>query len=178
MLDQLGQSISNPNLALSSSLKKRIEGALGQMRSGQGMSQEMLEQLQQLSEEMAGMCQGTEPGDGMGFGEGEGNQSGPDGDGNPGRGAPNRGRGDAPMFFGEERRIDAKTKPEEMRNQFLDPADLVDLGITPVEPQPDPGAFSLGTLRQFDRQSGAAVSRTRITPSQKDVVSRYFGEKE
>ena len=164
LLDQLGQSLSDPHLGLSSGLQKRIAGAMSGMESGRGMSEAMRQQLAELAEQMAGMCEGMGEEPGPGDGEGYG------------RGGIDRGRGDAPMVFGEERQIDGNTSPEELRNKYLDPADLVDLGITPVEPEPDPGGFSPGTVRQFEGQAGAAVSRTRITPSQKDVISRYFGE--
>ena len=108
---------------------------------------------------------------GDGFGEG------PDGDGAPGAGGINRGRGDAPLVMGdEETDEDAKSEKKDLANKYLNPEDLVDMGITPIHPDPDPGKFSPGTLRDYGEQSGSAVSRTRISPGQKKVVSDYFSE--
>jgi hypothetical protein len=99
-------------------------------------------------------------------------------EGNAGRGGIDRGRGDAPLVFGEpEQLTDAQVEQDRLRNQYLTPEDLVDLGITLLEPEPDPGKFSPGTLQSFEQVRGQAVSRTRISPSQREVVGKFFSEK-
>ena len=103
---------------------------------------------------------------------------GKDGDGEgPGRGGINRGRGDAPLIFGDEKIAEGTNfDQKDLMNKYLNPEDLIDMGITTIAPEPDPGKFSPGALRSFDQQSGSAVSRSRISPSQKNVVSKYFSE--
>jgi hypothetical protein len=94
-----------------------------------------------------------------------------------GKGGVDRGRGDAPLVFGEDQSLaDAEFQQKDLNNQFVTPEDMVDLGIIPIQPKPDPGKFSPGTLKNFGEQEGSNVNRTKISPSQKDVVSRYFGK--
>jgi hypothetical protein len=95
-----------------------------------------------------------------------------------GRGGRDRGRGDAAMVFGQPQQLaNPEFRPDRLENRFLKPEDLVDLGITLLRPEPDPGRFSPGTLQSFDAERGQAVSRTRISPSQREVVSKYFSER-
>lgn len=132
-------------------------------------SEELKKKLSQLKKGL-GTCCGREPAYQLGE-KGNGAKEG------PGRGGINRGRGDAPMVFGKEKDLpEAGYREKEIFNQFLTPGDIVDLGITPVEPEPDPGRFSPGTIMDFKTQDGDEVSRTRISPGQRDVVSKYFSK--
>lgn len=94
-----------------------------------------------------------------------------------GRGGRDRGRGDAAMAFGDPQEVaEPGITQERLLNQFLHPDDLVDLGVTLLKPEPDPGRFSPGTLQSFETERGQAVSRTRISPGQREVVSSYFSD--
>lgn len=162
LLSQLLSGAQDDRLPMNSELRKEISDALEQMCSAGACSQEMLDRLSELCDKL-GRCMGE--GDEPFEREGEG----------PGRGGVDRGRGDAPMMVGDEKPLDqAAFQESELRNRFLSPADLVDLGITPVEPRPDPGRFSPGIARAFERQEGSGVSRTRISPSRREVIARYF----
>ena len=81
------------------------------------------------------------------------------------------------MVFGDPEALDAaKYKDQELFNRFLSGDDLVDLGIVPIRPKPDPGRFSPGTVQAYGTREGTNVSRTKISPSQRDVVAKYFAE--
>ncbi|MEW5733950.1 MAG: hypothetical protein AB1921_03795 [Thermodesulfobacteriota bacterium] len=97
------------------------------------------------------------------------------GDDCPGRGGISRGRADAPMLYGREKPVpEASYEDQALKNRVLDASDLADLGITAVAPEPDPGKFSQGASRSFSARSGPESTGSRISPVQKEVVSRYF----
>ncbi|MBD3265578.1 hypothetical protein GF373_02825 [bacterium] len=179
LLDQLSQALKDMDtMPLSSGLKKEIATASQglkpmQLKMGKIPADQLKNALQKLGQCLGGHCKGR-LGDGIGMGKGKGD--GPDGDGNPGRGGINRGRGDAPMFYGDEKRISAKYEQKELSNKYLAQEDLVDMGITPLEPDPDPGQFTQGSLKNFANEEGTKVSRSRISPSQKDVIKKYFSD--
>jgi len=94
----------------------------------------------------------------------------------PGKGGIGRGRGDAEMTFGDEQSIDAEFDNKMVRNRMLEREHMLDMGIRAMPPKPDPKTFSPATVRQFESQSGSGVSRNRISPSQREVISNYFSE--
>ena len=151
-------------LPLTAQQREQMRQMVKGMKSGQCKSADFQKCLSQLQGELAGLCQG----------QGEGPS--PDVEnGKPGRGGINRGRGDAPMVYGDEKNLAApKFSEKELHNDYLTAEDIVDLGILPVEPKVDPGQFSPGTLKEYAPLEGTQVSRTQIAPSRKDVVSRYF----
>ena len=51
------------------------------------------------------------------------------------------------------------------------------LGHPPGRTQTRPGRFSPGALRPFEAQETPRFSRTRVPPSQKEVISKYFRSK-
>ncbi len=181
LLKDLEKAMSSQDCRLPGALRKEIAGKASQMRRG-GMSNEELQRMLSELREKMGQMSGInsdgpgdigQSGDGLGTGDGDGN--GPDGDGERGSGGINRGRGDAHLTLGKANRArGAQFKQQELAGQFLSPQDLVDMGITPLEPKAEPGKFSPGTLRQFETQTGSEVSRTRISPSQKNVIEKYF----
>jgi hypothetical protein len=156
--------------------------------SSQILPKDLMEQLQKNMEGMEQMCEGGKPISGedrAAMMEGiqklqaqlqEQLEALKEGTGDlAGRGGVDRGRADAAMVFGEEVELsDAQYEKDRLKNRFLSPEDLVDMGITALEPEPNPGVFSPGTLQSFGSSQGQAVSRTRVSPSQKEVVSRYF----
>lgn len=95
-----------------------------------------------------------------------------------GSGRADRGPGAAPLVMGDDKQIDAVYQDQQIQTKFLALQDMVNLGVTPIEPEPDPGRFSPGTLRQFDSPGASAVSRTRISPSQRAVIQEYFERRE
>lgn len=146
----------NPKMPLSKEQRKKMREMMGKCKNGKCDKAE----LEKLRKELQGLC------------EKMGKCNGSD----AGRGGVNRGRGDAALVLGEEKTIDAAFQEKEVANQFIAPEDMVDLGVIPVEPKPDPGRFSPSTVKNFGEQQGSNVNRTRISPSQKDVVSRYFAK--
>lgn len=175
MLDNL--YLSGKSMNLSAPRQQDIDRMLSEMQNGKNV-EELRKQLNELKKELAKCCQGmnidylTEEQrmrlrEGAGKGNGEG----------IGRGGVGRGRSDAPMVYGEEKKLPgAKYQDKRMQNRFLSGEDLTDLGITPVEPKPDPGRFSPGTVVKRDEVTGSQVSRTRISPGQKEVIQNYFSE--
>jgi hypothetical protein len=95
----------------------------------------------------------------------------------PGNGGTNRGRGDAPLTFSDKpREIDAQMEMELLEMQYLDEnSDLV-IDITQREPPKEgleeTGGQSVGWAGIAG--AGGDASATFISPSQKDVVQRYF----
>ncbi len=179
LLKDLAKSMANQDSRLPSALRKEIAGKVSQMRQGGMSSEELRQRLSELRDKMGQMpgINGDGPGQigQSGDGNGNGDGNGPDGDGGPGSGGISRGRGDAQLTLGNEKRAQgAQFKKQELAGQFLSPQDMVDMGITPLEPKAEPGKFSPGTLRQFEAQTGSEVSRTRISPSQKNVIEKYF----
>jgi hypothetical protein len=49
------------------------------------------------------------------------------------------------------------------------------LGARRLVPEPDPGRFSHGAAGAPGKSAGPEARRFRVSPSQKEVVSRYFG---
>jgi hypothetical protein len=150
----------NANQNLSPEMKKELQDIAGKMSAGES-SEELRKRLEELQQKMGKNGQG-------------GGSNPPNGDG-PGKGGIDRGRGDAALTFEDEKKLeDAKFNKNELKNNFFTPDDLVDLGITPIKPDPKPGEFSPAVAKQFQNQEGVQVNRTRISPSQKDVVAKYF----
>ena len=162
-MDRIVQDLTlksdNPKMPLNGVQRREMKDAMSKCKGGTCTSKD----LAKLQKELAGMCQS------MGQKEGEGNGGG--------RGGRDRGRGDAPLVMGDEGKLDdAEFQQKDLNNQFVTPEDMVDLGIIPIEPKPEPGKFAPGTLKNFSAQEGSNVNRTKISPSQKEVVSRYFGK--
>ncbi len=156
MAAAIQDQLNKKNMPVPDALKKQLQDALGKCKAGQCNSKklsDLLKQCQGLSQKLS-QCMG-------------GNCAG--------RGGVDRGRADAALVFGEERHLEnAAFEEKQLENQFFQAADLVDLGITPMEPKPDPGKFKPGTVKDFGNQQGTNISRTQISPSQRGVVSRYF----
>lgn len=164
-------TLNHANSPISSLKQADIEKLLKEMKKAPD-KEALRKAILELQKDLSSCCKGTEPWYQPGE---EGGQQG-EGEG-PGRGGISRGRGDAPMVFGDDKNLPrAKFKDQELANRFLTPEDLIDLGITPLEPKPDPEKFSPGTLKSFEALEGTQVSRTRISPGQKDVISKYFAK--
>ncbi len=148
---------------LQSTLQQLDRMCQGESRLAGADRDVIMQQLEQLQEQLDSLLQNLEQGAGAL---------------RAGRGGRDRGRGDAAMAYGQPQPLaNPQFAPDRLENRYLNPEDLVDLGITLLRPEPDPGQFSPGTLQSFDTQRGQAVSRTRISPSQREVVSKYFSER-
>lgn len=175
LLKDLSNAMNTPNLSLPSGVRNDLQGLLEGM-NGAGLSADGLQQglgdLQSELQDLMNQLGEGSGGQGEGMGEGPGDGQGGEG---PGRGGVSRGRGDAAMAYGDPDALErAAYKEDQLRNRYLSPEDMVDLGITPLRPEPDPGKFSPGAVRSFGKREGAEVSRTRISPGQKNVVEKYF----
>ncbi|MBN1868772.1 hypothetical protein JW916_15945 [Candidatus Sumerlaeota bacterium] len=160
MMNDLADLMKNAEGRLSRPFEGNLQGMMEGMRSAMSPG-DLGDRLDDLRSRLSEMLD-------------EGSLSG---DGAAGRGGIDRGRGDALLVLGEEQTLDgAAYEEKQLANKYLSPDDLVSLGITPIEPKPDPGRFSPGTVREFGSETGSEVSRTRISPGQKDVVGKYFGE--
>ncbi len=159
MMAELAKALKNQNFKISSQMQSQLLGQLGKMGKGAPDA----EKLKELAERLQKMTQGSEPGEGQGEGD------------NVGRGGLGRGRADAAMVVGDEQTLEnAKYEEAQLDQKYLSGNDLVALGVTPIEPDVDPGRFSPGTLKQFETHQGLEVSRSRISPRQKQVIEKFF----
>ncbi len=160
-IESLAASISEQmkknNVPLSKEMKDALEKATGDCKAGNcksGELSDLMKHVEGLSKKLS-----KAGSDGKDFGSG----------------GVDRERGDAPFVIGDERVLEnAAFDSKQLENQFFEAADLTDIGITPMDPKPDPGMFQAGTVKDFGAQQGTNVSRTQISPSQRGVVSRYF----
>jgi hypothetical protein len=104
-------------------------------------------------------------------------QSSPDGDGDPGRGGVNRGRGDAELTWGQETalfdRFKAQPLPPGAARSADDWAPVVELPGAPRE-SPELSASSSG--RQYAAAAGQAAWRRTLAPRHQSAVKRYFAK--
>ena len=125
----------------------------------------LAEALKDLEGELGEFC--------AGLGECEGLLAG----NRPGRGGINRGRGDAEMTYGEESELaSAEYEDKRVENRYVDEENLTKVGLTRVEPETKAGAFIEQEVKTFGAVAGGHVLKTTISPSQQDVVKRYFSE--
>lgn len=125
--------------------------------------------------ECRGKCQGGQC-EGNGQCQGNGSRSGPDGDGRPGRGGINRGRGDAELTYGDESTEDGtKFKEIALPPGFLDQPGNEVLEIRPTAPDETPAADApRSAARGTDPASGRETTTLRVRPRHKAVVKQYF----
>jgi len=179
-LDALEGSGLAMNEALMKQLKELDPSSLGR-ETLSGLSPGQLKSLQEQLQKGSGALGSLEglpsmgedpamqPGTGMGMGQGEGMA--------PGRGGVDRGRGDAPISFGETEDNLGTSKIENVKNEDLSRAtigEVLGLGETEREldesatgPQAGGGVSSTG-------QGGDAVSRETLRPDEQAVLKRYF----
>ncbi len=146
--------------------------------------QKLAEQLKKNSETLGkclGQCEGF---DATGIPiynltEGKEGKNGPDGDGDPGRGGINRGRGDAEMFFKKDETNLAtkktKTVPAELDPERAAPADV--LAVTDGKHDVDKNAYQgpkPGGAIQDIGDGGSAVWQNSLLPAEREVLKRYF----
>ena len=148
------------------------------------------EQLKQMLEESAaGRCSncGKELGDGedecdgnCGHGEGEGEEGEGDGEGeNPGSGGTQRGRGDAPLRFGDEAELgSSKFKDRAEAAELTDRSTEVKVGESISDEDPTKNALAPSATKRGigGRDSGTSVNNA-ILPRHRGTVKRFFDTK-
>jgi hypothetical protein len=99
-----------------------------------------------------------------------------DGEGNPGSGAINRGRGDAPLTWGKESlpldRFKAQALPPGAARNPDDWAPLVEL---PGAPKQAPILSTSAAARQYAGSQGQTAWRRTLAPRHQSAVKKYFG---
>lgn len=153
-----------------------------------GLSKEQMkslaEQLKKNSETLAkclGNCGGLDT-SGIPTGklsQGKDGKNGKDGDGDPGAGGINRGRGDAELFFKENETNLATKKAEAVPTQLdsdrAAPADV--LAVTDGRHEVDKNAYQGprqgGAIRNAG-DGGSAVWQNSLMPAEREVLKRYF----
>lgn len=169
-------SLEGNGLSLNEDLAKQLS-ELDPSKLGEAtlksLSKEQLQQLQQqLGEgsQRLGSLEGLQP-----LGEGEMQASGVPGT-NPGTGGVQRGRGDAPIYFGDP--DDLKTnRIESVSNEDLSRAAVGDvIGIGETEHDDDPVASGIQQGGSVDStgSGGDAVWKDSLLPDEQAVLKRYF----
>jgi hypothetical protein len=100
---------------------------------------------------------------------------GPDGDGDPGRGGINRGRGDADLTWGREtERLDKfKSKPLPP-GAPRSPDDWAPVVVLPGAPQEGAVLSAQSTGRQYAAAAGQGAWRRSLAPRHQSAVKKYF----
>jgi hypothetical protein len=100
---------------------------------------------------------------------------GPDGDGPPGRGGINRGRGDAPLTWGREsqplNRFKAQALPP---GAVRSPDDWAPVVVLPGAPEEAARLSAQAEARQYDAAAGQAAWRRSLAPRHQSAVRKYF----
>jgi len=103
------------------------------------------------------------------------------GEGQPGRGGIDRGRGDAPMVWGDESdEQKVKFAPKELPPVTLSPGEEMPVvGISIVEPEQmrARGGASKSRVIDFGRTGGSGAWRRKVSPRHRGPVRRYFSQK-
>jgi hypothetical protein len=102
-------------------------------------------------------------------------ESGSDGEGEPGRGGINRGRGDAPLTWGAESlpfdRFKAQALPPGAPRS---PDDWAPLVVLPGAPRESPAASTPSAARQYAAAAGQNAWRRTLAPRHQSAVKKYF----
>jgi hypothetical protein len=100
-----------------------------------------------------------------------------DGDGQPGRGGINRGRGDADLTWGQE------TKPfDRFKSKPLPPGaarspdDWAPVVTLPGAPQESPTASAQAAAREYSAAAGQTAWRRSLAPRHQSAVKKYFAK--
>ena len=101
----------------------------------------------------------------------------PDGEGQPGRGGVNRGRGDADLTWGKETtpfdRFKSKPLPPGAARSPDDWAPVVSL---PGAPQESPTASAQSMAREYAAAAGQTAWRRSLAPRHQSAVKKYFAK--
>jgi hypothetical protein len=104
-------------------------------------------------------------------------ETSPDGDGRPGQGGVNRGRGDAPLTWGKETALFDKFKAQPLPPGAARSADdwspVVEL---PGTPQASPQRGAASAARSYAGGAGQAAWRRSLAPRHQSAVKKYFAK--
>lgn len=104
-----------------------------------------------------------------------GNAPGADGDGNPGRGGVNRGRGDAALTWGKESALFDRFKSQPLPpGAARSPDDWAPVVSMPGAPQESAVSSARSAARQYDANAGQAAWRRSLAPRHQAAVRKYF----
>jgi hypothetical protein len=100
-----------------------------------------------------------------------------DGDGNPGRGGVNRGRGDAPLTYGKESQPVDRFKAEPLPpGAARSPDDWAPIVTLPGTPQESARLSRQAQAREYAAAAGQAAWRRSLAPRHQTAVKKYFGK--
>ena len=171
---------------LSSQARSELQRLIkdGKFSSDPAERQKQLEALEEFLDQEADRlsecrekCDGGAcPRCGSGQCQGEGNCPGVDGDGRPGRGGINRGRGDAPITWGDESdEQGVKFKETVLPPGLLDDPKNEVIGINPTAPEVAPAdSAPRAAARAGDPSAGRETWNRRLRPRHRRVVRNYF----
>ena len=158
--------------------KAEQQELLNKLREHLDQEQKELSELRKKCKACAnGQCNGE--GEGENEGEGQSSGSRKDGDGNPGRGGVNRGRGDAELTWGDEAEREGVRFKEVVLPQGAldDPKDEI-LRVERTAPTDEPAASApRSTGREQDPTAGRATWNRRVSPKHREVVKKFFDAK-
>jgi len=176
------EALDGNGLAANEALMKQLQeldpSSLGE-ETLSGLSAEQLKSLQEQLQKGSGALGSLEglpamgddpsmqPGMGMGMGMGM----------VPGRGGVDRGRGDAPLFFGDTEDDLGTNNIEKVKNEDFSRAAIGEvLGLGETERELDESATGprTGGGVSSTGQGGDAVSRETLRPDEQAVLKRYF----
>lgn len=95
----------------------------------------------------------------------------------PGQGGTQRGRGDAPLFYGEKEKNLKTNKVENVSNPDLEraiPGEVLAVGETKHDDEQKPSVRQAGGGLSGAAGGGEAVWRDSLLPSEKALLKRYF----
>lgn len=180
-LEEALEALEGNGLAVNEALLKQLKqidpSQLGKETMG-GLSAEQMKALQAQLQKGSGALGSLEGLPSMaddpslqalGLGEGEGMQ--------PGKGGIDRGRGDAPLFFGDKEDNLGTSRIEQVTNEDFSKATIGEvLGLGETERELDKTAVGLraGGAVVSTGQGGDAVSRETLRPDEQAVLKRYF----
>jgi len=103
------------------------------------------------------------------------NERGPDGDGDPGNGGINRGRGDADLTWGAESAMSDRFKSVPLPpGSYRSPDDWAPLAILPGAPKESPEQSIASSGVQYAGVTGQAAVRRTLAPRHYSAVKKYF----
>jgi len=102
-------------------------------------------------------------------------ERGPDGDGDPGSGGINRGRGDADLTWGKESAMSDRFKSVPLPpGSYRSPDDWTPLAVLPGAPKESPEASLASSGIQYAGVTGQAAVRRTLAPRHYSAVKKYF----
>ncbi len=103
------------------------------------------------------------------------NDRGPDGDGDPGAGGLNRGRGDADLTWGQEtKRIDKFKSTPLPPGAPRSPDDWAPVVVLPGAPQESAALSEQSAGRSYEAAAGQGAWRRSLAPRHQTAVKKYF----